>query len=124
MKRYANRNIKKVIEYKKRDKILLSTKDLMQQIEYRKTKKLIEQFIRLYRIKRIISANIVELELLESIKIFLVINISRMVMYKEQVKMQKKILSYLVEIERVKEYEIEKILNKKYMRENPKYLVR
>ena len=124
MKRYANRNIKKVIEYKKRDKILLSTKDLMQQIEYRKTKKLIEQFIRLYRIKRIISANIVELELLESIKIFLVINISRMVMYKEQVKMQKKILSYLVEIERVKEYEIEKILNKKYMREKPKYLVR
>jgi len=45
------------------------------------------------------------------------------VIYKEQVKGQKKILLYLVKIERVKEYEIEK-LNKKYMREKPKYLVR
>ena len=64
-----------------------------------------------------------ELELLESIKIFLVVNINRIVIYKEQVKGQKKILLYLVKIERVKEYEIEK-LNKKYMREKPKYLVR
>jgi len=45
------------------------------------------------------------------------------VIYKEQVKGQKKILPYLVKIERVKEYEVEK-LNKKYMREKPKYLVR
>ena len=64
-----------------------------------------------------------ELELLESIKIFLVVNVNRIVIYKEQVKGQKKILLYLVKIERVKEYEIEK-LNKKYMREKPKYLVR
>ena len=64
-----------------------------------------------------------ELELLESIKIFLVVNVNRIVIYKEQVKGQKKILLYLVKIERVKEYEIEK-LNKKYMREKPKYLIR
>ena len=102
---------------------MLSTEDLMQHIEYRKTKKLIEQFVRLYKRKRIISANIVELELLESIKIFLVVNVSRIVIYKEQVKGQKKILPYLVKIEKVKEYEVEK-LNRKYMREKPKYLVR
>jgi len=65
----------------------------------------------------------VELELLESIKIFLVVNVSRIVIYKEQVKGQKKILPYLVKIERVKEYEVEK-LNRKYIREKPKYLVR
>jgi len=29
MKRYANRNMKEVIEYKKRDKMMLSTEDLM-----------------------------------------------------------------------------------------------
>ena len=45
-------------------------------------------------------------------------------MYQEQVERQKKILPPLVEIGRKKEYKVEKILNRKYMREKPKYLVR
>jgi len=35
-----------------------------------------------------------------------------------------KILSPLVEIDREKKYKVEKILNKRDMREKPKYLVR
>ena len=45
-------------------------------------------------------------------------------MYQEQVKGQKKILLSLVEINREKKYEVEKILNKRDIRGKPKYLVR
>ena len=44
--------------------------------------------------------------------------------YKEQVKGQKKEEGKLVEVERVKEWEVEKILNKKKIREVVKYLIR
>ena len=67
-----------------------------------------------------ISENAVKLKLLESIKIYPVVNISRITMYKEQVEEQKKILSCLVEIERVEKYEVEK----NYMRGKSKYLIR
>jgi len=40
------------------------------------------------------------------------------------VKGQKKEEAKLVEVERVKEWEVEKILNKKKMREVEKYLIR
>jgi len=56
--------------------------------------------------------------------IYLVVNISRIIMYQEQVKGQKKILLSLVEINREKKYEVEKILNKRDIRGKPKYLVR
>ena len=45
--------------------------------------KLIEKFVEPYKIKKIISENTVELELLELIKIHLVVNISRIVLYQE-----------------------------------------
>ena len=64
-----NRNRKKVMEYKVEDKMLLSTKDLMWQIKNRKIKKLMEKFIRLYKIKKIILENMVELKLLALMKI-------------------------------------------------------
>ena len=52
-----------------------------------------------------------------------VINISWIVQYKEQVGGQKKEEEKPIEIERVKEWEIEKILNKKKVRGVDKYLV-
>ena len=44
-------------------------------------KKLIEKFMRSYKIKKIILENTVELELLTSIKIYSVVNVSRTVIY-------------------------------------------
>ena len=55
-----------------KDRILLSIKDLMWQTRNRKTKKLIERFIGPYKIKKIISENMVELELLAPMKTHLV----------------------------------------------------
>jgi len=52
-----------------------------------------------------------------------VINISQVVQYKEQVGGQKKEEEKPIEVEGVKEWEIEKILNKKKVREVDKYLV-
>jgi len=45
MKKYRDRNIKEVVEYKIENKVLLSTKDLMWQMRNRKTKKLTEKFV-------------------------------------------------------------------------------
>jgi len=52
----------------------------------RETKKLIEKFVRSYKIKKIISEDVVKLELSVSIKIYLVVNLSRIAMYQEQVE--------------------------------------
>jgi len=81
MKKYMNINRKEVVEYKVRDKVLLSTKDLMWQMENRETKKLMEKFVEPYKIKKIISENVVELELLALIKIYLVVNMSKIALY-------------------------------------------
>jgi len=53
-----------------------------------------------------------------------VVNVSRIVRYKEQVKGQKKEEGKLVEVEGVEKWEVEKILNKKKMRGVVKYLIR
>ena len=53
-----------------------------------------------------------------------VVNVSQIVRYKKQVKGQKKEEGKLVEVERVEEWEVEKILNKKKMREVEKCLIR
>ena len=44
-------------------------------------KKLMEKFVEPYKIKKIISENVVELELLMSMKIHPVINVSRIAIY-------------------------------------------
>ena len=56
-------------------------------------------------------------------RIHLVINVSQVVRYKEQVKGQKKEEEKPVEVEGVKEWKVEKILNKKKIRRVEKYLV-
>ena len=49
----------------------------------REIKKLTENFMELYKIKKIILENIVKLELLVSIKIYLVVDMSRIALYQE-----------------------------------------
>ena len=56
-------------------------------------------------------------------RIHLVVNVSWIVQYKEQVKGQRKKEEKPVEVKEVEEWEIEKILNKRKIREVKKYLV-
>jgi len=76
-----------------------------------------------YKVKRTISTNAIELELSSSIKIYPVINISRVQKYRDQVKGQKKEWPLPVIIEEEEKYEVEKILNKRKFRGKDKYLV-
>jgi len=77
IKKYANKKRTKVNEYKVGDLVMLSIKDLKYQMIKRRTEKLMERFVGPYKIKKIISTNAVELELLATIKIHPVVNISR-----------------------------------------------
>ena len=77
IKKYANRKRGEADDYKVGDLVILSTKDLKYQMVKRRTKKLTERFIDPYKIKKIVSLNVVELELPSIVKIHLVVNISR-----------------------------------------------
>ena len=77
MKKYADKKRGEVDDYKVGDLVMLSTKDLKYQMVGRRTEKLIERFVGPYRIKKIISSNVVELELPSTVKIHSVVNISR-----------------------------------------------
>jgi len=122
MKRYADRRRSKEEEYKVGDLVLLSTKDSKWQIKERRLKKLTKCFVGPYKVKRIISANAVELELPTTIKIQPVVNVSRLQLYKLQVEGQKIIPPALVIVDG-KEYEVEKILNKRKVQGRDKFLV-
>jgi len=122
MKRYADRGRKETEKWKKGDRVLLSTKDLV--FKERPSKKLMERYIGPYMIEEVVSSNAVKLRLPSSMRIHLVVNVSRIVKYKEQVKGQKKEEGKPVEVEGVEEWEVEKILNKKKMRGVEKYLIR
>jgi len=69
---------------------MLNTKDLKYQIVRRRTEKLTERFVGPYKVKKIISSNIVELELPDTVKIHPVVNVSRIYKYIGQVEEQKK----------------------------------
>jgi len=86
MKKYADKKRVEVNEYKVGDLVMLSTKDLKYQIVRRRTEKLTERFVGPYRIKKIISSNVVELELPSIVKIHPVVNISRIHKYIGQVE--------------------------------------
>jgi len=122
MKKYADRGRKETEVWKKEDRILLSTKDLV--FKERPTKKLTERYVGSYAIEEVVSSNAVKLQLPSSMRIHPVINVSRIVRYKEQVKGQKKEEGKPVEVEGVEEWEVEKILNKKKIRGVEKYLIR
>jgi len=124
MRWYADRHRAKAVGYKVGDLVLLSTKDLKWQMVGRRSKKLVEQFVGPYKIKAIISSNVVELELPATIKIHPVVNVSRIKQYVDQVDGQRKETPQPVVIEGEEEWEVEKILNKKKIRGKDKFLVR
>jgi len=122
MKRYADRGRKEMEERRKGDRVLLSTKDLV--FKKRLSKKLTERYVGPYVIEEVVSSNAVKLRLPSLMRIHLVVNVSWIVRYKNQMKGQKKEEGKLVEVEGVEEWEVEKILNKKKMRGVEKYLIR
>ena len=121
MKRYADRGRKEAENWKKGDRVLLSTKDLV--FKERPSKKLMERYIGPYAIEEVVSSNAVKLRLPKSMRIHPVVNVSRIVRYKEQVEGQKKEEGKPLEVEGVEEWEVEKILNKKKIRGVEKYLI-
>ena len=123
MKKQADKSRKEAEEYKVGNKVLISTKNFLMELMKRVTKKLTEKFIRPYVIRKIISENVVELELLASLRIHPVVNVRRIVKYRKQIEGQKKILLPLVEVAGEKKYEIEEILDRQERRGKMKYLV-
>jgi len=122
MKRYADRGRKEMEKWKKGDWVLLSTKDLV--FKERPSRKLTERYVGPYVIEEVVSSNAVKLRLPSSMRIHPVVNVSRIVCYKEQVEGQKKEEGKPIEVEGIEEWEVEKILNKKKIRGVEKYLIR
>ena len=123
MKRYVDRKRREAVEFKVGDLVLLSTKDLKWQIKGRRLEKLMEWFIGPYKVKSIILANAVELDLLPTVKIYPVVNISRLQMYKLQVEGQKVMVLAPGIVEGEKEYKVVKILNKRKIWRKNRFLV-
>ena len=121
IKRYADHSRKETEKWKRGDKVLLSTKDLV--LKERAIRKLIERYVELYKIEEVVTSNAVKLWLPASMRIHLVINVSQIVQYKEQVKGQKKEKEKPIEVEGAEEWEVKRILNKKKIRGVEKYLV-
>jgi len=101
------------IEYRKEVLVLLSIKDLKWQMIRRQSEKLIEHYVRSYKIKRIVFPNAIELELPSTVKIYLVVNVSRIRMYSNQVLGQRVEMPKPVIIEGEEKWEVERILNKR-----------
>ena len=94
MKKQVDRGKREV--GKKKEKIILSMKDLV--FKERPIKKLMERYVGIYIIKKVVSRNVMKLKLLTFMRIHLIVN--------------------------VKEWKVEKILNKKKIQRVEKYLVR
>jgi len=90
MKKYVDKKRGEADDYKVGDLVMLSTKDLKYQMVGRRTEKLTERFVGPYKVKKIILSNAVELELPNTIKIHLVVNVSRIRRYIGQVEGQKR----------------------------------
>jgi len=101
MKRYVDRGRKEMEKWKKGDRVLLSTKDLV--FKERTSKKLMERYVGPYAIEEVVSSNAVKLKLPSLMRIYLVVNVSQIVRYKEQVKGQKKEEGKPIEVEGVEE---------------------
>jgi len=86
MKRQIDRGRNKVEKWEVGDRVMLSTKYLV--FKERLVRKLVDQYVGPYIIDEIISTNVVKLQLLTSMRIHLVVNISQVVQYKYQVEEQ------------------------------------
>ena len=102
--------------------MILSIKDLL--FKERPVKKLTERYVGPYEIKKVILKNEVKLKLPASMRIHLVVNVSRIKRYRESVREKRVKELKLVKVNGVEEWEIEKILNKRKVQEVDKYLVR
>ena len=80
---------------------MLSTKDLV--FKGRLAKKLVDRYVGSYTIEEVVSTNTDKLRLPTSMRIHLVVNVSHIVRYKEQVEGQKKEEKKSMEVEGVKE---------------------
>ena len=80
---------------------MLSMKDLM--FKERSAKKLIDWYIGPNIIDEVVSTNAVKLWLLTSMRIYLVVNVSQVVIYREQVEEWKVEEAKLVEVNGVEE---------------------
>ena len=101
MKKYTDRSRRETEEWKKGDRVLLSTKDLV--FKERPVRKLMERYVGLYKIEEVVSSNAVKLWLPMSMRIHPVVNVSQIVWYKEQVRGRKKEKGKPVEVEGVEE---------------------
>ena len=77
MKRQADWERRKMENWKREDRVMLSTKDLM--FKERPARKLVDQYIEPYTIKEVIFTNAVKLRLLTLMRVYPVVNISRIV---------------------------------------------
>jgi len=89
----------------------------------KRLKKLTKYFVGPYKVKGIVLNNTIKLELPSSIKIYSVVNVSQVHLYKLQIEGQKKTLPKPVITEGEEEFKVEKILNKRVVREKKKFLV-
>ena len=101
MKRYTDRNRKETEKWRKGDRVMLSTKDLV--FKERPVHKLVERYIDPYEIEKVVSSNAVKLQLPTSMRIHLVVNISWIAWYKKQIKGQRKEVGKPVEVEGIEE---------------------
>ena len=95
------RKKKEAENWRKGDKVMLSTKDLV--FKERPVRKLVERYVGPYEIEEVVSTNVVKLKLPSSMRIHPVVNISQIVRYREQVKGQKKEAGKPIEVEGVEE---------------------
>ena len=69
IKKFADKKRREREEYRVRDLVLLSTKDLKWQMKGRRLEKLTKHFVGSYKVKGIVSSDTIELELPKSIRI-------------------------------------------------------
>ena len=74
IKRQADRGRKETENWKKGDRVLLSTKDLV--FKKRLVKKLVDRYVDLYIIEEVVSTNAVKLRLPTLMRIHLVVNVN------------------------------------------------
>jgi len=89
----------------------------------RLTKKLTEKYVEPYIIEEVVLKNAVKLKLPTSMRIYLVVNVSRVVKYRKPMKRQRVKEPGPVEVEGIEEWKVKKILNKRKVWGVEKYLV-
>jgi len=77
---------------------MLSIKDLV--FKERPVKKLVDWYVGLYIINKVVFINVIKLQLPTSMRIHLVVNVSQVIRYREQVQGQKVEEVKLVEMDR------------------------